>query len=95
MSSAVHRIRLRPRAILAVLALTVLSAPAVPVSAATVGDTQTYIVLYRDGASTSGAASVVRGAGGQLVANYWQIGVVTTEQCCQPHPAEQPHGAAA
>src|SRR5438093_9989717 len=76
MSSAVHRIRLRPRAILAVLALTVLSAPAVPVSAATVGDTQTYIVLYRDGASSSGAASVVQGAGGQLVANYSQIGVV-------------------
>src|SRR5881409_2716106 len=76
MSSAVHRIRLRPRAILAVLALTVLSAPAVPASAATVGDTQTYIVLYRDGASSSGAASVVRGAGGQLVANYSQIGVV-------------------
>jgi len=76
MSSAVHRIRLRPRAILAVLALTVLSAPAVPVSAATVGDTQTYIVLYRAGASSSGAASVVQGAGGQLVANYSQIGVV-------------------
>ena len=76
MSSAVHRIRLRPRAILAVLALTILSAPAVPVSAATVGDTQTYIVLYRAGASSSGAASVVQGAGGQLVANYSQIGVV-------------------
>src|SRR5438093_10370257 len=76
MSSAVQRIRLRPRAILAALALTVLSAPAVPASAATVGDTQTYIMVYRDGASSSGAASVVQGAGGQLVANYSQIGVV-------------------
>lgn len=36
----------------------------------------TYIVLYRSGATTSDAASAVQAAGGSLVANYSQIGVV-------------------
>ena len=76
MGTAFRRIRMRPRALLAAVALLVLSAPAAPVQAATVGAVQTYIVLYQDGASSSGAASVVQGAGGQLVANYSQIGVV-------------------
>jgi lantibiotic leader peptide-processing serine protease len=66
----------RPRAVLALAALAALSAPAVPVHAATVGAVQTYIVTYRDGASSQGADAVVQGAGGQLVYNYSDIGVV-------------------
>jgi subtilisin family serine protease len=44
--------------------------------AGSTGATQTYLVLYRSGASTSGAAKAVQSAGGTLVANYSQIGVV-------------------
>jgi subtilisin family serine protease len=44
--------------------------------AADLGATQTYVVLYRSGASTSGASSAVSSAGGTVVANYKQIGVV-------------------
>jgi lantibiotic leader peptide-processing serine protease len=44
--------------------------------AGTTGATQTYVVLYKAGASTSGAAKAVSSAGGTLVANYSQIGVV-------------------
>jgi lantibiotic leader peptide-processing serine protease len=45
-------------------------------AAATAGSSSTYIVLYNGGASSSGAASTVGAAGGTLVANYSQIGVV-------------------
>jgi subtilisin family serine protease len=76
MQGALRFVRLRPRAILAGLSLLVLGAPAAPVQASTTGATETYIVLYRDGASSKNAASVVQGAGGQLVYNYQQIGVV-------------------
>jgi subtilisin family serine protease len=40
------------------------------------GATQTYVVLYKSGASTSGASSAVSSAGGTVVANYKEIGVV-------------------
>ena len=40
------------------------------------GAEQTYVVLYREGASSDGAAAAVERAGGTLVANYAQIGVV-------------------
>src|SRR6266508_1797379 len=76
MQGALRFVRLRPRAILAGLSLLVLGAPAVPVQASTTGATETYIVLYRDGASSKNAASFVQGSGGQLVYNYQQIGVV-------------------
>jgi lantibiotic leader peptide-processing serine protease len=36
----------------------------------------TYVVLYRQGSSTNGAAAAVRAAGGTLVADYRAIGVV-------------------
>src|SRR6185369_6822933 len=52
------------------------AATAAPASAATQGADSTYIVLYRDGASSADAAATVSGAGGTLVANYSQIGVV-------------------
>lgn len=59
------------------LLLTMASAgTAVPASAATQGTDSTYIVLYRDGASSADAATTVSGAGGTVVANYSQIGVV-------------------
>jgi subtilisin family serine protease len=58
------------------LVATASAATAVPVSAATQGADSTYIVLYRDGASSTDAAATVSSAGGTLVANYSQIGVV-------------------
>lgn len=76
MQGALRFVRSRPRALFAAISLLVLSVPATPVQAATTGATETYIVLYRDGASSSNAASVIGGAGGELVANYQQIGVV-------------------
>jgi subtilisin family serine protease len=76
MQGALRFVRSRPRSILAALSLLMLSVPAMPVQAATTGAVQTYIVLYKDGASSNNAASVVQGAGGQLVYNYQQIGVV-------------------
>lgn len=59
---------------LLVAAATAVAAP--QAAAAPQGADSTYIVLYRDGASSTDAASTVRGAGGTLVANYGQIGVV-------------------
>src|SRR5438094_9247081 len=73
---ALRLVRARWRALLPTISLLVLSAPVVPVQAATTGTMQTYLVLYRAGASTSSAAALVQGAGGQLVYNYTQIGVV-------------------
>src|SRR6266550_4804350 len=46
------------------------------VATASNGVDSTYLVLYRDGASSADAAGTVRNAGGTLVANYSQIGVV-------------------
>jgi lantibiotic leader peptide-processing serine protease len=69
-------VRARWRAILAAGSLLVIGAPVVPVHAATTGATETYIVLYKDGASSASAASLIAGAGGQVVYNYQQIGVV-------------------
>jgi subtilisin family serine protease len=66
----------RPRSLLAAASLLALSIPATPVHAATTGALETYIVLYRDGASSNNAAGVIQGAGGQLVYSYPQIGVV-------------------
>ena len=76
MRVALSRFVSRPRAVLTAVTLVVLGAPAAPVHAATTGAAQNYIVTYADGASSQGAAAVVQGAGGQLVYNYQQIGVV-------------------
>jgi len=65
----------RPRSLLAAVSLLVLSVPATPVHAATTGAVETYIVTYKDGASSSNAAALISSAGGQLVYNYPQIGV--------------------
>jgi subtilisin family serine protease len=69
----------RVKALVATGGLVILAAAAVSVSpagAAPQGAASTYIVLYRGGASSADAAATVSGAGGTLVANYRQIGVV-------------------
>jgi subtilisin family serine protease len=67
------------RALLTVTGLVAaLCAPPVLPGASADGNAEqsTYIVLYRKGASTAGAHSAVAAAGGTLVTNYRQIGVV-------------------
>jgi subtilisin family serine protease len=73
-------VRTKSRAALAALSLITATgfASAAPADAAT-GDTSapaTYIVLYHEGASTANATAAVAAAGGTLVANHSQIGVV-------------------
>ncbi|GAB2850680.1 S8 family serine peptidase [Lentzea nigeriaca] len=65
----------RPRALLAAAGLgaALCVAPAIQAGAAT---ESTYVVLYREGASSSNAANTIASAGGTVVANYSQIGVV-------------------
>lgn len=58
-------------------ALVLASSPAVGASVSVASGPQaTYVVVYGAGASTSGAARAVTAAGGTLVADYSQIGVV-------------------
>ena len=45
-------------------------------TASTNGPVETYLIVYANGASSAGAAGAVSSAGGQVVANYRQIGVV-------------------
>src|SRR4051794_38833234 len=70
----------RRRISLAVCPLMIAGAAAVATvptaDAATTGVNQTYVVVYSSGASTAGADATVASAGGTLVANYRQIGVV-------------------
>jgi hypothetical protein len=69
----------RFKAVLASAGLVIATAAVVtatPAAAAPAGADSTYVVLYRDGASSAGAATLVSSAGGTLVANYSQIGVV-------------------
>ena len=67
----------RTKAVIVSAGLVVAAAVAAPQVAATPpGADSTYIVLYRDGASSSDAAGTVSSAGGTLVANYGQIGVL-------------------
>ncbi len=76
MPGALRFVRSRPRAVLAAVSLLGLTVPVFPVHAATTGPVQTYIVTYQDNGSSKDAAALIRGAGGQLVYNYQQIGVV-------------------
>src|SRR5215470_19308950 len=73
---SVRSTRVKAVLVSAGLVIATVTAAAAPASAATQGAESTYIVLYRDGASSAGAAATVSNAGGTLVANYWQIGVV-------------------
>jgi subtilisin family serine protease len=56
--------------------LAVLGVLVSPVHAATTGAVQSYLVVYGAGASSHDAAAQVQGAGGAVVYNYEQIGVV-------------------
>ncbi len=76
MRGAFRFVRSRPRVVLAAVSLLGLTVPVFPVLAATTGPVQTYIVTYKDNGSSKDAAALIRGAGGQLVYNYQQIGVV-------------------
>lgn len=69
----------RSRSLLAGATLLLLTLPAAPVHAATTGAVETYLVTYPAGASSQGADAAVQGAGGALVANYQQIGVVIAQ----------------
>lgn len=60
----------------AAASIAVLGMPLVPVHASTLGSDQTYLVVYKAGQSSATAPSVVQGAGGTLVYNYSEIGVV-------------------
>ncbi|HEX6547918.1 MAG TPA: S8 family serine peptidase, partial [Candidatus Dormibacteraeota bacterium] len=73
----VHRSLRRARAAL-IGALVVLasSLATAPSATASTGTDETYIVLYSDTASSADAAAAVQAAGGSVVANYTQIGVV-------------------
>jgi len=69
----------RAKAVVAATGLVIAATSSVvapQVATASNGVDSTYLVLYRDGASSAGAANTVRNAGGTLVANYSQIGVV-------------------
>jgi subtilisin family serine protease len=50
-----------------------------PVQAATTGPVETYLVVYKAGASSQDAQSLVQGAGGSLVVNYDQIGIAVAK----------------
>jgi len=65
--------------LLPVTSLIALALPAVPVAASSTGPDQTFLVVYKAGASSANAASVVQGAGGTLVYNYDQIGVAVAK----------------
>jgi lantibiotic leader peptide-processing serine protease len=76
---SMRHLGVRAAAIATALAMVLaVSAVATAASAAAAGSgtESTYVVLYRAGASSSDAAADVRAAGGTLVANYQQIGVV-------------------
>src|SRR5712691_1871316 len=64
---------------LGVGSLIVLAMPATPVQATTTGSTDTYLVVYKAGASSKEAPALVRYAGGSLVYNYAQIGVAVVK----------------
>ncbi len=70
---------LRARVIAGAAALAViggLAAFAISLPASGAGSQQTYIILYKQGASTNDASQLVTAAGGSLVANWSEIGVV-------------------
>jgi lantibiotic leader peptide-processing serine protease len=70
------RVLLRVGRCFAVGGLLLGALPATAVSASAIGQEQTYLVVYKDAASTREAGILMRGAGGSVVSNYQQIGVV-------------------
>jgi len=78
MYSAIVVARRRALALLASAAVVLAGLAALPThaDAATSTASKTYVVLYKAGASTSGAAKSAAASGGTVVANYSAIGVV-------------------
>jgi len=75
--------RLAHKATISVAVVGALLTLGVPVASSTTsgstGPEKTYLVMYKQGASASDAASRISAAGGTLVANYKQIGVVVAK----------------
>jgi lantibiotic leader peptide-processing serine protease len=78
MKQSIHVRRRRGLAILASVAIALAGLAALPTHAEASGSTttKTFLVLYKPGASTSGAAKAIAASGGTVVANYSEIGVV-------------------
>jgi lantibiotic leader peptide-processing serine protease len=76
--SSIRTARHRAVSVVAVLALAggIAGVAATPGAAAPSSESQTFIVLYKKSASPADAAATVANAGGTLVANWSQIGVV-------------------
>jgi subtilisin family serine protease len=68
--------RRRLSAVLGLTAALVVAPAATTSTAATSATDSTYVVLYRQGASTADASQAIAAAGGTVVANYAQIGVI-------------------
>ena len=72
-----HSLRVRTAICGTALAVTAgVVAVAPEVATAAQGSASTYVLLYKDGSSSSDAQSTVSAAGGSVVANYAKIGVV-------------------
>jgi lantibiotic leader peptide-processing serine protease len=79
MKQIIHARSRRALALLACTALAAAGLAALPTQAEARGGTttvSTYIVLYKPGASTSGAAKAIAASGGTVLANHGAIGVV-------------------
>lgn len=79
MKQSIHTPRGRILATLASAAVALAGLAALPATAASASpdsSTSTYVVVYKGGASTAGAAKAVSAAGGTVVANYSAISVV-------------------
>ncbi|MBC6449590.1 S8 family serine peptidase [Actinokineospora xionganensis] len=68
--------RRRLSAVLGLTAALVVAPTATTSMAATGATDSTYVVLYRQGASTADAGQAIAAAGGTVVANYAEIGVI-------------------
>lgn len=68
--------RRRLSAVLGLTAALVVAPAATTSTAATSATDSTYVVLYRQGASTADASQAIAAAGGTVVANYAEIGVI-------------------
>ena len=71
-----HALQRRGFVALGALALAGGSLTSLPTASADTGVQSTYVVLYTAGAKSAGAQQAVESAGGTLVANYAEIGVV-------------------
>ena len=71
-----HVLRRRAVRLLAGVAIVVAACLTVPAPASAAGPTQTYLVLFKGSSSPADAAAIVGRAGGSVVADYAEIGVL-------------------